>query len=401
MNSINRYEQLLRMCYLIEILSNARRPLSTSELKEGLVDRGAGDGLCDRTVRRDLGFLESFGYPLKRDSSSCGGRGKGGRWSLEGRTAQGGLTPPPMSLPEVLALLVARDYLSPLAGTLYWKGLTELLARAERQASPALIEFAKEHRDGVVVHPTPEKGRYRARLLAAVNRSIRNKLELEILYQAFATRRPCAVGPSQNRWWSTTRPFTSPPIPQGAMARLRLAFGSSSWIVSSPHGSRPRPSSGGRWVWPSFWPTASPSFTPRPRSPGSIALSWLQSDPSGPAKSRFTLDSESLTDRTAAFSWRSIEPGTGRCCRSSWGSPSTWRSWSPRTSVMRLLKRRGKSLLSINELVIEGPRLAPTSTQAERQSQSLVNVPSTNRKTNTSSPEWSSKSCRIDEGRTL
>lgn len=189
MNSISRYEQLLRMCSLIEILSNARRPLSTSELKEGLVDRGAGDGLSDRTVRRDLGFLESFGYPLKRDPSSNGGRGQGGRWSLEGTPARGGLTPPPMSLPAVLALLVARDYLLPLAGTFYWRGITELLGRAERQASPALVKFANEHRDGLVVHPRPEKGRYRARLLAAVNRSIRNTLELDILYQGIRNKK--------------------------------------------------------------------------------------------------------------------------------------------------------------------------------------------------------------------
>ena len=189
MNSISRYEQLLRMCYLLEILSDARRPLSTAELKDGLVERGVGDSLCDRTVRRDLGFLESFGYPLRRDASNCGGRGKGGRWSLDGSPVRGALAPPPMSLPEVLALLVARDYLAPLAGTLHWRGLTELLARAERQASPALIKFAKEHRDGVVVHPAPGKSRYRARLLAAVNRSIRNTLELEILYQSVRNKK--------------------------------------------------------------------------------------------------------------------------------------------------------------------------------------------------------------------
>lgn len=189
MNSISRYEQLLRMCSLIEILSSARRPLSTAELKDGLVDRGAGDSLSDRTVRRDLAFLESFGYPLKRDPSTAGGRGKGGCWSLEGTPARGGLTPPPMSLPEVLALLVAREYLAPLAGTFYWRGITELLARAERQASPALVTFANDHRDGVVVHPRPEKRRYRSRLLAAINRSIRNNLELDIVYQGIRNKK--------------------------------------------------------------------------------------------------------------------------------------------------------------------------------------------------------------------
>lgn len=85
-----------------------------------------------------------------------------------------------MSLPAGLALLVARDYLWPLAGTVYWRDITEPRGRAERQASPALVKFANEHREGVVVHPRPEKGWYRAKLLAAVNRSIRNKLELDI-----------------------------------------------------------------------------------------------------------------------------------------------------------------------------------------------------------------------------
>ena len=190
MNSISRYEQLLRMCHLVEMLSDARRPLTTAELKDGLLDRGVDDGLSERTVRRDLGFLESFGYPLRREPAARSGRGGGMRWSLEGAPARGGLAPPPMSLPEVLALLAARDFLSPLAGTFYWRGISELLARADRLASPALVKFAHEHRDGLVVHPKPTQGRYRAKLLAAINRSIRNRLELDISYQGLRNKRP-------------------------------------------------------------------------------------------------------------------------------------------------------------------------------------------------------------------
>lgn len=223
MQSINRYEQLLRMCHLIEMLADARRPLSVSELKDGLVERGSGSDLADRTVRRDLGFLESFGYPLRHDPPS---RGREGRWSLEGMPARGGLTPPPLSLPEVLALLVARDYLAPLAGTFYWRGITELLSRAERQAPRSLVEFAKEHRDGLVVHPRPIRNRYRSKVLSAINRSIRDSLELDILYRG--------VGKKQAR-----RRRIQP--------ESMVVYGASIYVAAYPGGSGPSSSAGLRF----------------------------------------------------------------------------------------------------------------------------------------------------------
>ena len=192
MDSLGRHEQLLRICHVVEILQAARRPLSIGDLKDRLRDRGVIDDLSDRTIRRDLGFLETFGYPL-RTMRAAGGDGRARAcFALErgpGPAGMPALSPPAMTLPELLALTVARDFLTPLAGTFYWRGIAQLLARAERLATPALIAYADAHRDGLVVHPRSPEGRYRPRLLAAINRSIRNSLELEIRYRGQGDRR--------------------------------------------------------------------------------------------------------------------------------------------------------------------------------------------------------------------
>lgn len=190
MDSIGRHEQLLRVCHLLEVLQAARRPLSVGEIKEHLQARGVIEDLSDRTLRRDLGFLAGFGYPVRsRRAAANDGRPRV-TWQLDGGRDGEGLAVPPISLPELLALAAAREFLTPLAGTIYWRGIASLLARVERLATPALLAYADTHRDGLVVHPRVPAGRYRPRLLAAINRSIRNRLELEIRYHGQGDPRP-------------------------------------------------------------------------------------------------------------------------------------------------------------------------------------------------------------------
>lgn len=189
MDSLGRHEQLLRLCHLVEILVAARRPQTVGELKDRLRDRGVIEDLSDRTIQRDLRFLETFGYPLRCARPGQGDERQRPGWSLERGPGPAGLAAPAISLPELLALTVARDFLTPLAGTFYWRGISQLLSRAERLATPALIDYADTHREGLVVHPRPPEGRYRPRLLAAINRAIRNALELQIRYRGQGDRR--------------------------------------------------------------------------------------------------------------------------------------------------------------------------------------------------------------------
>ena len=64
MDSISRHEQLLRVFHLIDILFSARHPLTIAELKDRLRDRGVIDEMSDKNVRRDIEFLEKFGYAV-------------------------------------------------------------------------------------------------------------------------------------------------------------------------------------------------------------------------------------------------------------------------------------------------------------------------------------------------
>jgi predicted DNA-binding transcriptional regulator YafY len=149
--------------------------------------------MSDRNVRRDLEFLEDFGYALKRSKKRSARGSMCQAWSIE--VGRGAAEPriPAISLPELLSLAVAREFLAPLAGTLYWRGIGQLLAKLERVATPRLLAYVAEHKDGLVVHPRPVTAKYRSRTLNAINRAIRRSLELDIRYTSLAAGKPRRV----------------------------------------------------------------------------------------------------------------------------------------------------------------------------------------------------------------
>jgi len=190
MDSISRHEQLLRIFHLIDILFGARQPLTTAELKDKLRDRGAIDEMSDKNLRRDVEFLGKFGYAVKRTKKRSARGATCQAWSIEpGRGAEE-LRSPAVTLPELLSLAVARDFLAPLAGTFYWRGISQLLAKVERIATPELLAYVEAHRDGLLVHPRPPAAKYRARTLNAINTAIRRTVELEIRYTSLADEKP-------------------------------------------------------------------------------------------------------------------------------------------------------------------------------------------------------------------
>ena len=190
MDSISRHEQLLRVFHLIDILFGARGPLSIAELKERLRQRGVIDEMSDKNLRRDIEFLAKFGYAVRQSPKKSPRGGTCQAWDIEPCRGADELRPPAVSLPELLSLAAAQDFLAPLAGTFYWRGIAQLLARIEGFATPALLEYAAAHRDGLVVHPQPAGPKYRSGTLAAIHRAIRRSVELEVRYTALADTRP-------------------------------------------------------------------------------------------------------------------------------------------------------------------------------------------------------------------
>jgi predicted DNA-binding transcriptional regulator YafY len=182
MDSISRHEQLLRVFHLIDILFGARQPLTMAELKDRLVARGVIDRMSERNLRRDVDFLGKFGYALKRSRKRTARGSTCDAWSIEAGRGAEELSPPSVTLPELLSLAVAREFLAPLAGTFYWRGIGQLLAKLERVATPELLDYVAAHRDGLVVHPRPAPAKYRSKTLTAINRAIRQSLELSLRY---------------------------------------------------------------------------------------------------------------------------------------------------------------------------------------------------------------------------
>ena len=182
MDSLSRHEQLLRVFHILDILFSARRPLWIADFKNRLQARGVIDEMSDKNLRRDIEFLRRFGYSLK-GSTIKGARGAPKQvWTIEPGKGAAELVAPSISLPELLSLGAARDFLTPLAGTMYWRGISQVLAKMEAVATPSLIEYAASLRDGLVVHPSPPKGKYKSSMLNAINRAISNSVTIELDY---------------------------------------------------------------------------------------------------------------------------------------------------------------------------------------------------------------------------
>jgi predicted DNA-binding transcriptional regulator YafY len=187
MDSISRHEQLLRVFHLIDILFAARGPLSIAELKDELKSRSVIDDMSDKNLRRDVDFLVKFGYALKQTKKRSSRGSLCQAFAIEVGKGAAELRGPVISLPELFSLAVARDFLAPLAGTFYWRGIAQLMARLEKLVTPELMDYVDRHKDGLVVHPKPTRAKYAALTLNAVNRAIRNQLELAIRYTNLAT----------------------------------------------------------------------------------------------------------------------------------------------------------------------------------------------------------------------
>jgi predicted DNA-binding transcriptional regulator YafY len=190
MDSISRHEQLLRVFHLIDILFGARQPLTMTELKDRLVARGVIDRMSERNLRRDVDFLGKFGYALKRSRKRTSRGSTCDAWSIQAGRGADELAPPAVTLPELLSLAVAREFLAPLAGTFYWRGIGQLLGKLERVATPELLDYVAAHRDGLVVHPRPLAAKYRSKTLTAINRAIRQSLELSLRYTSLGAEKP-------------------------------------------------------------------------------------------------------------------------------------------------------------------------------------------------------------------
>jgi predicted DNA-binding transcriptional regulator YafY len=130
---MERHTEIVRQWRLLLALEGRARGLTLTELQAA-----AGEGVSDRTIRRDLNALAQAGFPI--ESSRADGKT---RFSLN-REVFGGLAAAGFSLSELCALYLSRTLLSALAGAPFHENLASAFDKLADALPPALWRFVDQ-----------------------------------------------------------------------------------------------------------------------------------------------------------------------------------------------------------------------------------------------------------------
>ena len=179
-----RNEQLIRQHKLLQILERYRFGRTLNELRDELVDELGLTSLHPRSVRRDLEALQAAGLDLSPHDSQ-----RGRVWKL-GPLFRGShkIT---ASASELIALSLARDLLTPLAGTPFWIGIESFWSKMRESLPQSVWEHYQKYREVLLVLGLPAKS-YEKQLgiLKTINRAILEHRVVEIAYQPLGQNEP-------------------------------------------------------------------------------------------------------------------------------------------------------------------------------------------------------------------
>jgi predicted DNA-binding transcriptional regulator YafY len=127
---MERHAEIVRQWRILLALEGRARALSLRDLQEA-----AGEGVSERTIRRDLNALAQAGFPIEPSKHA----GKT-HYSLN-REIFGGLASAGFSLSELCALYLSRTMLSALAGGPFHESLSSAFDKLTEALPPALWRF--------------------------------------------------------------------------------------------------------------------------------------------------------------------------------------------------------------------------------------------------------------------
>lgn len=174
---MERHTEIVRQWRLLLALEGRARGLTLAELQEA-----AGEGVSDRTIRRDLNALAQAGFPI--ESVRAEGRT---RYSLN-RDVFGGLAAAGFSLSELCAVYLSRTLLAALAGSPFHDSLASAFDKLADALPPPLWRFVDQLPLALAAKAPVARARTAApRQLDAIMSAILGHRRVRMRYHSFAS----------------------------------------------------------------------------------------------------------------------------------------------------------------------------------------------------------------------
>jgi predicted DNA-binding transcriptional regulator YafY len=113
------------------------RSLSSRQYGLTVREMAAEAGVNDKTIRRDLELFRAIGVPLEETAGDFGRK----RWRIKSWNQ------PPLcfGFDEALALYLGRQFLEPLAGTLFWDAAQRAFRKIRASLGERALEYLTRH----------------------------------------------------------------------------------------------------------------------------------------------------------------------------------------------------------------------------------------------------------------
>jgi predicted DNA-binding transcriptional regulator YafY len=175
---MERHTEIVRQWRLLLALEGRARGLTLGELQEA-----AGDGVSDRTIRRDVNALAQAGFPI--ETARVEGRT---RYTLN-RDVFGGLAAAGFSLSELCALYLSRTLLAALAGGPFHDSLTSAFDKLADALPPPLWRFVDQLPQALAAKAPVARAQTAApRHVDALMKAILAHRRVRMRYHSFASR---------------------------------------------------------------------------------------------------------------------------------------------------------------------------------------------------------------------
>ena len=175
---MERHGEIVRQWRILLALEGRARGLDLPALREV-----AGDGVSERTIRRDLDALAQAGFPI--ESARRGGKTT---YTLN-REVFGGLVAAGFSLSELCALYLSRTLLAALAGGPFQDSLTSAFDKLADALPPGLWQFVDQLPQALVAKAPAVRGRTATpRIVDALLTALLAHRRARMRYHSFASQ---------------------------------------------------------------------------------------------------------------------------------------------------------------------------------------------------------------------